>query len=81
MVDFMLKRHTPSKESVWAEWEREKRAAKRRAARGPLPKRRQIPDNSEPWLKHPPQTIGDLFYISDKVAEQVAKWGPGARNS
>lgn len=67
----MLKRHTPSRESVWAEWEREKRAAKRHAARGPRPARPQTPDNSEPWLKHPPQSISDLFYISDKVAEVV----------
>lgn len=70
----MLKRHTPSKESVWAEWEREKRAAKRRAARGPQYKPRPTPDNSEPWLKHPPRTIEDLFYISDRVAEEAAKW-------
>lgn len=70
----MLKRHTPSKESVWAEWKREKREAKRRAVRGPNYKHRPIPDNSEPWLKHPPRTIEDLFYISDRVAEEAAKW-------
>jgi len=69
----MLKRHTPSLESVWAEWEREKRAAKRLAARGPRPERPRTPDNSEPWLKYPPQSISDLFYISDKVAEVVAQ--------
>ena len=67
----MLKRPTPSRESVWAGWECEKRAAKRRAARGPRPPRPQTPDNSEPWLKHPPRSISDLFSIPDKVAEVV----------
>jgi hypothetical protein len=77
----MLKRHTPSLESVWDEWEREKRAAKRRAARPQRPDRPRTPDNSEPWLKHPPRSISDLFYISDKVAEVVEKWGPRAKRS
>jgi len=69
----MLKRHTPSLESVWAEWEREKRTAKRRAERGSRPNARHTPSNSEPWLKHPPRSIRDLFFISDKVAEVVAE--------
>lgn len=69
----MFKRHKPSLETAWAEWEREKRAAKRRAARGPRPESPQTPNNSEPWLKHPPRTVADLFYISDKVAEVVAE--------
>jgi len=77
----MIKRHTPSLESVWAEWERQKRIAKRHLERPPCPDRPRIPDNSEPWLKHPPRTISDLFYISDRVAEVAAKWGPQAKNS
>jgi hypothetical protein len=75
-----IKRHTPSLESVWAEWERAKRMQKWRAARKPRIGR-QIPDNSEPWLPHPPRTIADLYYISDRVAEEVEKWGPQAKTS
>jgi hypothetical protein len=62
-----IKRHTPSMESVWAEWERAKRMEKWRAGRKPRIGRR-ILDNSEPWLPHPPRTIADLVAISDCVA-------------
>jgi hypothetical protein len=68
-----IKRHTPSLESVWAEWERAKRVAKRHAARPALATRPRIPDNSEPWLSHPPRTLADVYYISGRVAEVVTE--------
>ena len=70
-----LKRHTPSLESVWAEWERRKRHEKLLALRPASSKRPRlpIPDNSEPWLPHPPRTLADLVYISDRVAEVAEK--------
>jgi hypothetical protein len=77
----MIKRHTPSLETVWAEWERKKRLEKWRAAHPQRPDRPRIPDNSEPWLKHPPRAISDLFYVSDCVAEVAKKWGPQATSS
>jgi hypothetical protein len=73
-----MKRHTPSLETVWAEWERRKRYEKWRAARPQASERPRTPDNSEPWLKHPPRTLEDLVYISDRVAEVVEQWKPKA---
>lgn len=76
-----LKRHTPSPESVWAEWERRKRHEKFLAGRPASARpRRPIPDNSTPWLPHPPRSIEDLIYISDRVAEVVKEWGPKAQS-
>lgn len=76
-----MKRHTPSLESVWAEWERRRRHEKRLAERpAPARPRPRTPDNSEPWLPHPPRTLAEIFYISDRVAEVVATWGPKAKN-
>jgi hypothetical protein len=74
-----MQRHTPSLESVWAEWDRRERVRKLRAdraARG-LPEHPPTPPNSEPWLDHDPRTIEDALYISNCARESILKWfGP-----
>ncbi len=69
----MLKRHTPSLETVWQQWESRKRARKWLASRPQRPDRKPTPPNSEPWLKEPPQSVSDLVHISDRVAE-ITQW-------
>ena len=49
----MFRVHSYSLQTVWAEWEREKRMAQRRIVRGARRDTQRIPNNSEPWLKHP----------------------------
>lgn len=71
-----MKRYTPSLERVWAEWHRRERSRKRRAeraARG-LPEHPPTPPNSTPWLPHPPQSLDDLWYISEQVRLHTEKW-------
>ena len=46
--------------------------AARRARGGP--ERPPIPDNSEPWLPHPPRTLEDLLYISEQVRLMTETW-------
>ncbi len=74
-----MKRHTPSLESVWAEWYRRKRVRKMRAERAArrLPEPLPTPPNSTPWLPHEPRTIDDALQISNCVRESILAWfGP-----
>ncbi len=53
-----------------------KMTERRHAAHPSLATARKIPDNSEPWLPHPPRTVAECMWISDQVAKAVEKWGP-----
>jgi hypothetical protein len=71
-----MKRYTPSRERVWAEWNRRQRVRKMkavRAARG-LPESLPTPPNSTPWLRHPPRSLDDLRFISEQVRQSVEAW-------
>ncbi|HEX8297488.1 MAG TPA: hypothetical protein VF593_14375 [Chthoniobacteraceae bacterium] len=71
-----MKRHTPSLESVWAEWYRHQRIRKiraDRAARG-IPEPRPTPPNSTPWLDRELQTLEDLRFVSNSVREHAEAW-------
>ncbi len=71
-----MKPYTPPLERVWAEWYRRERLRKmqaERAARG-LPEPLPTPPNSTAWLPHPPQSLDDLFYISDQIRQHVETW-------
>jgi hypothetical protein len=74
-----MKRHTPSLESVWAEWYRRERLRKMRAdraARG-LPEYPPTPPNSTPWLEHEPRSLDDLLFISNSIRQRIVEWfGP-----
>ena len=36
--------------------------------------RRQIPDNSEPWLPGGVRSVADAIWISDRIKEDMARW-------
>ena len=44
------------------------------AARDPSAKRTRIPDNSEPWLPHPPQSLADCQWIAKQVTLRTEQW-------
>ncbi len=37
--------------------------------------RRQIPDNSAPWLPGGVRSVADALWISDRIKETMAQWG------
>jgi len=55
---------------------RRKMLERRHAARPGSANEPKIPDNSEPWLPHPPRNVAECMWIADRVAEEVEKWGP-----
>ncbi len=55
---------------------RRKMTERRHAARPSDARVVKTPDNSEPWLPHPPRTLAECMWISDQVAKEVEKWGP-----
>lgn len=36
--------------------------------------KKQIPDNSEPWLPGGVRSVADALWISDKIKEDMARW-------
>jgi len=36
--------------------------------------RKQIPDNSEPWLPGGVRSVADAVWISDRIKEDMARW-------
>lgn len=36
--------------------------------------RKQIPDNSEPWLPHEVNSLAEAMWISDRIKEDMEKW-------
>ena len=52
-----------------------RRIAFLRRGAGNAVEKRIIPDNSAPWLAHKPETLGDVFYISDQIRSVAATWG------
>lgn len=36
--------------------------------------RRQIPDNSEPWLPGGVRSVADAIWISDRIKETIKEW-------
>jgi len=57
-----------------ADMARRKVQARRHAARDPKVKRTPIPDNSEPWLPHGPQSLADCLFISDQITANIEQW-------
>lgn len=53
---------------------RRKMQERRDAARDPLAKRTKIPDNSEPWLPHPPRSVAEAMWISDQITADMLRW-------
>lgn len=53
---------------------RRKMQERRDAKRDPNAKRVQIPDNSEPWLTHPVQTLAEAMWISDQITNDMRRW-------
>jgi len=43
---------------------------------GPDPDKPRIPDNSEPWLPGGVRSVADAMWISDRIKEDVERWGP-----
>ena len=37
--------------------------------------KKQIPDNSEPWLPEGVRSIADALWISDQIKETMRTWG------
>jgi len=48
---------------------------RRRQGRGKSPDVKRIPDNSEPWLPGGVRSVADALYISDRIQEDVARYG------
>jgi hypothetical protein len=42
----------------------------------PDPSKPRIPDNSEPWLPGGVRSVADAMWISDRIKEDVERWGP-----
>ena len=53
---------------------RRKMQQRRDAARDPAAKRTQIPDNSEPWLPHKPESLADCIWIAQQVTLRTNQW-------
>ena len=53
---------------------RRKMLERRHAARPPGAKVVKTPDNSEPWLPHPPRSLAECMWISDQVSRRVEEW-------
>lgn len=34
----------------------------------------KIPDNSEPWQPHPPQSLAECMWIAEQVSSRVEEW-------
>jgi hypothetical protein len=37
--------------------------------------KKQIPDNSEPWLPGGVRSVADALWISDRIKEDMERWG------
>ena len=53
---------------------RRKMTERRHAARPSGAKVVKTPDNSEPWLPHPPQSLAECMWISDQVSRRIDEW-------
>ncbi len=58
-----------------------KMTERRHAAHPNLATARKTPDNSEPWLPHPPRSLAECMWISDQVSKEVEKWGPRSQQT
>lgn len=52
-------------------WIRRRQGRKTRAELG----RKQMPDNSEPWLPGGVRSVADAIWISDRIKETAKQWG------
>lgn len=43
--------------------------------------KKQIPDNSEPWLPGGVRSVADAFWISDRIQEDMERWKIRARQT
>lgn len=48
---------------------------KRRRGKVPDPSKKPIPDNSEPWLPGGVRSVADALWISDRIKEDMERWG------
>jgi len=73
-----MKQYRPTieqlKKRYSADMARRKVQARRDAARDPNEKRVQIPDNSEPWLPHKPESLAECIWIADQVSRRIEQW-------
>ncbi len=53
---------------------RRKMTERRHAARPSDYKAVKTPDNSEPWLPHPPRTVDECAWIAAQVGDVVEAW-------
>ncbi|MEQ1861741.1 MAG: hypothetical protein ABMA13_17625 [Chthoniobacteraceae bacterium] len=51
-----------------------KMTERRHAARPSGAKVVKTPDNSEPWMPHPPQSLADCIWISEQASRRVEEW-------
>ena len=51
-----------------------KMSERRRAARPSSATTVKTPDNSEPWLPHPPRTVDECAWIAAQVGDVVETW-------
>lgn len=53
---------------------RRKMIERRHAAHPGLARASKVPDNSEPWLPHPPRTVDECAWIAAQVGDAVETW-------
>jgi hypothetical protein len=73
-----MKQYRPTieqlKKRYSADMAQRKVQARRDAARDPNEKRVQIPDNSEPWLPHKPESLAECIWIADQFSTRIDQW-------
>jgi hypothetical protein len=53
---------------------RKRMARLRREKRPPDYKEARIPDNSEPWLPHPPRSVAECAWINEQITNSIEEW-------
>ena len=53
---------------------RKRMARLRREKRPPDYKEVRIPDNSEPWLPHPPRSVDECAWINEQMRQSIESW-------
>jgi hypothetical protein len=53
---------------------RKRMARLRREKRPPDANQKRIPDNSEPWLPHPPRSFADCVWINEQITQFAEAW-------
>lgn len=74
----MVKQYRPDVErQKWLySMEKSRAIMRRRQGKPETPVPSRIPDNSEPWLPGGVRSVADALWISDRIKEDVERWGP-----